>query len=199
MVVFLLQVAGDGTIVVHQLGVVPGRLTGAAPGEAGEWLPPALTVLSSMFLHGGWMHMLGNMLFLWVFGDNVEDAMGHGRFLLFYLLCGAAAVGAHAFAEPGSSVPLIGASGAISGVMGAYLMLYPRAKVLTLVLRMVVTLPAALVMGLWIAWQFVQVYLGENGDPSVAWWAHIGGFFAGAVLVVAFRRGGVPLFARPEP
>jgi len=143
------------------------------------------------------MHLLGNMLYLWVFGDNVEDAMGHGRFLAFYVLCGVAAAFAQVAVDPGSPVPLIGASGAIAGVLAAYFMLFPHSRILTLVpifffLRLI-SVPAAFLLGLWFLLQVISG-AGSLGDAGgVAWFAHIGGFAAGAVLVFAFRRRGVPV------
>lgn len=151
------------------------------------------TLISYMFLHGGWMHLIGNMLFLWVFGDNVEDAMGHMRFLVFYLLCGIFAGYAHALMSPSSNLPLIGASGAVAGVVAAYLMLHPKVRVWVLVLwRFPVPISAGIALGGWVILQFVNVYLTQGGN--VAWWAHIGGLAAGAVLVLFMRRPGVPLF-----
>lgn len=161
-------------------------------------LPAELTLLSSIFLHDGWMHLIGNMLFLWVFGDNIEDSMGHGRFFVFYLLCGMLAGLAHAIAEFDSISPLIGASGAIAGVLGAYLMLHPRVKVLVLAFKRVpLRLPAYLVIGGWLGFQFFFILSGDDG--RTAWWAHVGGFIAGAVLVPFFKRGSVPLFDRGTP
>ncbi|WP_186394313.1 rhomboid family intramembrane serine protease [Stappia sp. TSB10GB4] len=159
--------------------------------------PEPAALVTYAFLHGSWMHLGGNMLFLWVFGDNVEDAMGHFRFLVFYLLCAAAAGLGHALIEPGSIVPLIGASGAVAGIIGAYLVLHPKVRVWVLAFgRLPLRLPAAWVLGAWIAFQVVMV-LGpaEDGD-TVAWWAHVAGAAAGALLVVPMRRRGVPLFDR---
>ncbi|MGH7583552.1 MAG: rhomboid family intramembrane serine protease [Gemmatimonadales bacterium] len=146
------------------------------------------TVVTSMFLHGGWLHVLGNMWFLWLFGDNVEDIMGPARFLVFYLLCGLAAAATQIFIDPSSAVPMVGASGAISGVMGAYLVLYPRAPVRTImwvILIFRVTFPAWIMLGYWL---ILQV-LGAAIDPvgGVAVWAHIGGFITGALLISVFR------------
>jgi membrane associated rhomboid family serine protease len=185
---------------VCELGLIPGDLLGRLP--AGTALPvgggmscvvesgtPWLTLLSSMFLHGGWLHLLGNLWFLWVFGNNVEDAMGHGRFLAFYLLSGLAAAGAQVALEPGSAVPMVGASGAISGVMGAYAILYPRVRIHTLVVLVVlffrVAIPAWVMLGYWLLLQLASSTVQEVG--GVAFGAHIGGFLAGAVLVMLFR------------
>ena len=154
-------------------------------------------LLSSMFLHGGWLHIIGNMLFLWVFGDNVEDAMGHGRFLSFFLACGAAAGLTHALLDPHSVRPLIGASGAISGVVAAYLILYPRVRVWGLFLKGIpLRLPAGLALGFWIILQVGAAFLG--GDEAVGWFAHLGGLVAGAVLVPLLRHRYDPLLARVE-
>jgi len=154
------------------------------------------TLITYMFLHGNWAHLIGNMLFLWVFGDNVEDALGHFRFLIFYLLCGIAAALAHSWLLPNSTLPLIGASGATSGVVAAYLMLHPRVRVWVLILyRIPVPINAGYVLGLWVAWQILNAFI-SHGD-NVAWWAHIGGMTTGAFLVLVMRRPGVYLFDRP--
>jgi len=156
--------------------------------------PPVIgTLFTSMFLHGGWTHILGNMLFLWVFGDNVEDAMGRLRYLTFYLVAGAAAAAAQIFMSADSPVPSLGASGAVSGVLGAYLVLYPRARVLTwipVLIFVVIRLPAVLFIGIWFLFQFLQgiASVGDSTMGGVAWWAHIGGFIAGLVLVSVFQR-----------
>ena len=144
-------------------------------------------------LFGGWMHLLFNMLFLWVFGDNVEDCMGHERYLVFFLITGAIASFAHAFFEAGSSAPLIGASGAISGILGAYLVLHPKARLLGLFMNIIpLRLPAFVVLIGWIGMQFFS--LTSGAASNTAWWAHIGGFAAGMILIVVFKRKGVPLF-----
>jgi membrane associated rhomboid family serine protease len=151
-------------------------------------------LVTSMFLHGSWMHLGGNMLYLWVFGDNVEDAMGHAGFLVFYLLTGTLAGLAHVVTHAASSTPLVGASGAIAGVLGAYFVLYPRARILSLVfvvfLIRLVELPASLVLLLWFVLQVFQgvAALAAPHVETVAWWAHVGGFVAGAVLVPLFVR-----------
>lgn len=153
-----------------------------------------LPVLTSMFLHGGWLHLLGNMLFLWVFGGAVEEFMGHIQYLTFYLISGIGAAAAHLFFNWGSTVPTIGASGAISGVMGAFIVLYPRAKVTTLIpalfLFFTVRIPAILMLGYWLLIQFISgiTSLGIPGQGGVAWWAHIGGFLLGAMIVIVMRR-----------
>jgi membrane associated rhomboid family serine protease len=190
-------------ISVCEHGAIPGELLGrVAPGTAvpmGDDLTCVIeaqarwsTVLTSMFMHAGWLHLIGNMWFLWVFGDNVEDAMGHARFLAFYLACGLAAFAAQAASDPASAVPMVGASGAIGGVLGAYARLYPRARVhmlavwLVFVQRMVV--PAVIVLGLWFLLQIVSGLptLGATGTGGVAFWAHAGGFLAGVVAIPFF-------------
>lgn len=177
-------------------GVIPSVLIG--PDNLDPALAPVyppVTLVTSMFLHGGWWHLIGNMLFLWVFGDNIEDSMGHWKFLVFYLLCGIAAGLAHAVAEPGSQVPMIGASGAVAGVMGAYIVLHPRVKVLVLAMKWLpLMLPAYLILALWFGLQLFNGWLGVGGQ--IAWWAHVGGFVAGAILVVPMRDRRVPLFDR---
>lgn len=172
---------------IFRWGAIPAEISG------GQDL---FALLSSMFLHGGWLHIAGNMLFLWVFGDNVEDTMGHARYLLFYLLTGIAAGLAQVLIDPGSSIPLVGASGAISGVLGAYIVLFPRGRIRTLVVLgffvTVVLIPAWVQIGIWIALQFFNGFasLGvrtEETGGGVAYWAHIGGFVAGALLVWVFK------------
>lgn len=146
-----------------------------------------------MFLHGGWLHLLGNMLYLWIFGDNVEDRMGRGRFIIFYLLTGYIATLTHVYFLPHSTVPMVGASGAIAGILGAYFVLYPRAKVLTLVPIIIfitfIRIPALLFLGFWFLLQVInQTMISSPEAQSVAWWAHIGGFVAGAVLIKFFSN-----------
>jgi membrane associated rhomboid family serine protease len=184
---------------IMALGVIPAVLLGErrlAPELA--LIPPELTMFTSMFLHGGWMHLIGNMLYLWVFGNNIEDAMGHLRFLVFYLLCGVAAVFAQALPDPSSTIPMIGASGAISGVLGAYLLLYPNARVLVgipiFVYIHATRLPALLVLGFWFVLQIVSSILASAGEGGVAWGAHIGGFVAGMLLLPFLKRPGVRYF-----
>lgn len=161
-------------------------------------LPAELTLLSSIFLHGNWLHLLGNMAFLWVFGDNVEDSMGHWRFLVFYCACGISASFTHAVAEADSIMPLIGASGAVSGVLGAYLVLHPRVKIILLLLfKLPLRLPAYLLIAAWIGLQLVSAL--NSSDDSTAWWAHLGGFAAGVLLIPFFKRRDVPLFDRGTP
>jgi len=174
-----------------QYGLIPAALTGdAALAPEVAVLPAWATLGTSMFLHGGVMHLVMNMLFLGIFGDNVEDAMGHGRFLAFYLTCGAVAGMVHTAVIPGATEPMIGASGAVSAVLGAYLILHPRASVTILFGFLPLVLPAWLLLGVWIVFQVVSALGGGGG--GVAWWAHVGGFAAGVVLVFAFRRRTLP-------
>lgn len=212
-VVWLLQVGNDS--IVELFGMVPERVTGDGAREI-PWkesvgldasgteqyvirpmrpaaVPEWLTLLTCTFLHGGWLHFLGNMWFLWIFGDNVEDRLGHLGYLGFYLACGVVASGAHLLAGPDSPIPTVGASGAIAGVMGAYLHLYPRSQIIALVpLGIVMTtmvLPAPLFLLVWFG---LQVFRGtiESAGPSggVAWWAHIGGFAVGYLVALALGR-----------
>lgn len=170
------------------------------------YLPPPmhyLTLLSSMFLHGGWMHIIGNMWSLWIFGDNIEDRMGRGGFLLFYLLSGLAAGAVHIATNPTSSVPTVGASGAIAGVMGAYLLLFPRATVITLVpvfiFLQTVEIPAVLFLGFWFLTQLFSGTLSLAAGAQaggVAWWAHIGGFVVGFLWAVPLRRHSLVSYRR---
>jgi len=184
----------EGVIAVYAYGVVPTVLFGneSLPPEIAR-IPPELSILTSMFMHGGWMHIIGNMLYLWIFGNNIEDTVGHVRFVVFYLLCGAAAALAQSFINTHSEIPMIGASGAIAGVLGAYMVLFPRAHVLVLVplgfFTQVMRLPALLVLGFWFVLQFIQGGLMAPGEEGgVAYWAHIGGFVAGIALIFLLRR-----------
>jgi len=179
--------------------VIPAKLMGSSLADAtsnapgGFAFPERFTLVSYMFLHGSWIHLLGNMLFLWVFGDNIEDCMGHLRFIMFYLMCGIFAGLLHAWMSPKSDLPLIGASGAVAGIIAAYVILHPKVKVWVLALwRIPIKLTAAWVLGFWIAAQFVNLLV--DSEENVAWWAHIGGLVAGAVLILFMRRRGVPLF-----
>jgi membrane associated rhomboid family serine protease len=199
---FLFQGAGAGELLaasVCELGVIPGEITGQAIVRAvpmGETMVCELqsaaawhTLLTSMFMHGSWMHILGNMWFLWIFGNNVEDSMGRGRFVVFYALCGLAAALAQIAADPQSPVPMVGASGAIGGVMGAYVVLYPTVPVRMLVVLgfyiTTVAVPAYLMLGYWFV---LQIFGGMGGSGAgVAFWAHIGGFVAGVLLIFGFR------------
>ena len=168
-----------------------GPFSGGSPCRLGGLTWP--TMVTSMFLHGGWMHLIGNLWFLWIFGNNVEDSMGHGRFLLFYLLTGLVAAGAHVASAPGSTLPMVGASGAISAIMGAYLVLYPRARVHTLIIIIIlfriIPIPAWIFLLFWFLLQVASSSLQlPGGGGGVAFWAHIGGFLAGLALVKLFQN-----------
>ena len=177
---------------LREWGIVPGRLFASFNGETS--LPVELmTVFTSMFLHGGWLHLIGNMWYLWIFGDNVEDTMGSPGFLAFYLAAGAVATGVHAALMPGSSIPTVGASGAIAGVLGAYAQAFPRARVLTLIpiffFFQVVAIPALVLLGIWFVLQFISAALSLGATSGgVAWWAHIAGFVFGFVTMGMLGR-----------
>lgn len=191
-----------GQMLVYQLGAIPAVIFGneTLPPEV-VLVPSSLSLITSMFLHGGFMHLFGNMLYLWIFGNNIEDIMGHTRFIVFYILCGIIAAMSHALTDPGSVTPMIGASGAISGVLGAYLLIYPRAHVKTLILLgffiRIMYLPAGVVLGFWFLLQLGNGWLMmDKGGGGVAWFAHIGGFIAGMVLVGFFKKKNVRFFNR---
>jgi membrane associated rhomboid family serine protease len=185
-------------VFLYESILPPGQLDefffkyGAIPAQVSQF-HDLYTVLTSMFLHGGLLHLGGNMLFLWIFGDNIEDAMGHASYLLFYLLCGFAAAALQIALSPNSNIPLIGASGAIAGVMGAYIVLFPKGKVRTILLLggfgQILLVPAWVMIGLWFLLQLVSGFstLGGEDMGGVAFWAHVGGFIAGALLVFLFR------------
>ena len=167
-------------------------------------IPSLLSIFTSMFLHGGWMHLVGNLWFLWIFGNNIEEAMGHARYLAFYLICGVLASASHIFSSPASTIPSIGASGAIAGVLGAYIMLYPRARVWTLIFLgffiRLMYLPAGVILGFWILLQFINgsMMMGRQDAGGVAFWAHVGGFIAGILLVGLFKKRDVRFFNPPR-
>lgn len=207
--VFLLQAASIDPRAVVSFALVPDKFLQVVAFGGPAFAPTdgfgasaPYTLLSYMFLHGNVFHLAGNMLFLWVFGDNVEDAFGHLKFLLFYLACGMFAGLMHVAMLPSSSVPLIGASGAVAGVIAAYLVLHPQVRVWVLAFRFIpLRITAALALGAWILTQLAMVALPyldavPQAGSSIAWWAHVGGLIAGAVLVVFLRRPGVPLFGR---
>lgn len=194
VLVFLWQNSLDaraGAQAVYSFGFIPAVLfdTAVLPSELAV-LPAEATLITSMFLHGGFMHLAGNMLYLWVFGNNIEDAAGHVRFALFYVLCGLAAAFAQALPNPDSEIPMIGASGAISGVLGAYLVLFPRARVDVLIpfgILFIHTLPAGWLLGFWFVFQLASGVFADPSAGGVAWWAHVGGFIAGMALIFPFR------------
>lgn len=202
VVVFLYQ-AGlpqePAEVFVFQYGAIPAVIFGHAslPDEARVAFPATLTLITSMFLHGGWMHLFGNMLYLWIFGNNIEDVMGHAKFVIFYVLSGILAALSHALTDPSSSIPMVGASGAISAVLGAYLLLFPRAHVLVLLPGIGMTrVPAGIVLGMWFITQLISggMSTGATGG-GVAFFAHIGGFIAGMALIGLFKRRDVRFFA----
>jgi len=201
VLVFFYQTSlGDDAVgtFVGAFSLVPARLFHSSAVLPGP-VPAGVTIFTAQFLHGGLFHLVGNMLYLWIFGNNVEDSMGRIRFIVFYLLCGAIASLAHAFVYAQSNVPMIGASGAVSGILGAYVMLFPRARVLTLFtlgffVRMI-EVPAMMVLGFWFIFQFLNALL-QQGAGGVAWYAHIGGFLAGSTLILLFKRSDVPLWGK---
>ncbi|MBU1186427.1 MAG: rhomboid family intramembrane serine protease [Acidobacteria bacterium] len=179
-------------LYVYKLGAIPYEIThfqsiSFVISESGAHLTrisPPLSLFTSMFLHGGVFHLFGNMLYLWIFGNNIEDYLGSFRFVIFYLIGGLAASLTHILFNPGSQVPMIGASGAIAGILGAYFILYPSARVLTLVFFSVIPVPAAIILGIWFVGQLLNIGLGGG----VAWFAHIGGFVAGLLLLRLFKQ-----------
>ena len=192
-----------GEAAIYSLGMIPARVFGFAE------LPPELivtpawaTVFTSMFMHGGWLHLGSNMLYLWIFGDNIEDSMGHFRYLVFYLLSGAAAAMSQGLIDPGSEIPMVGASGAVSGVLGAYILLHPGATIRVLIFlgffATIAHVPALLVLGIWFVGQLFSASMTPLGEPGIAFAAHIGGFIAGLVLVPFFKRRCVPLLEKPH-
>ncbi len=179
---------------ISRFAMIPAEVTTSL--ETGTHaVQPVASVFTSMFLHAGWIHLIGNMLYLWIFADNVEDKMGRARFFLFYLLCGTGAAALHVFMSPDSTTPTIGASGAIAGVLGAYFLLFPRSRVLTLFpiffFIQFIEVPAFFFLGFWFLMQFFSGALSIGIEPSgggVAWWAHVGGFVTGMTLVFPFRK-----------
>jgi membrane associated rhomboid family serine protease len=202
VLIFFWQVSlGDAVQqAVYSFGVIPSVLfaTKSLPVEL-EILPAWLTIFTSMFLHGGWMHLIGNMLYLWVFGNNVEDAMGHKRFILFYLSCGLLAALTQAVLNPDSEIPMIGASGAISGVLGAYVLLHPYARILVVIpIGILIYTPwiaAYWVLGFWFVLQLINSLISASDTGGVAYGAHLGGFVAGMLLIPFFKYRHVPLFS----
>jgi len=182
---------------MFEWGLVPARLSQAVRLGEESVIGPSLTLLTSVFLHGGWLHLLGNMWYLWIFGDNIEDRLGKPRFLAFYCLSGITAGLIHYVSNPASKLPTVGASGAIAAVLGAYAVTFPKARVITLVpiflFFQIMALPAMIVLGLWFVYQFLLGTLtlawGTGTGGGVAWWAHIGGFVFGAVAVKLFGIG----------
>lgn len=190
--VYLFQLSlGPGAFrIFFSYGAIPYKMIHEF-GPNGLPLPVLKSIFTSMFIHGGFFHLAGNMLYLWIFGNNVEDELGHFRFIFFYLLCGVIAAYSHAMIEPASKVPMVGASGAVSGVLGAYFLLFPRAKILTLVpigfFITTVRIPALVVLGFWVIGQLMYALTSTQGQGGVAWFAHIGGFIAGMLLLRYFN------------
>lgn len=184
---------------IFQYGAIPGLLFGEVdlPATMSISVPAYATLVTSMFLHGGWMHLIGNMLYLWIFGNNVEDVMGHARFIAFYVACGVLAAFSHAITDPSSTVPMVGASGAISGVLGAYILLFPHAHVLVFIPGIGLTSVAAgIVLGMWFILQLLSGGMSVGGTGGgVAFFAHIGGFIAGMALIGLFKRPEVRFFS----
>jgi membrane associated rhomboid family serine protease len=201
--VFLWELSlGPATqMAIYAYGAIPAVVVGgkSLPPEV-DMIPAWSTIFTSMFMHGGWMHIIGNMLYLWIFGNNVEDAMGHKRFAVFYLVCGVLAFLAHAMTNVNSEVPTVGASGAISGVLGAYLLLHPHARVLVLIplgfFLYTTRFPAAVVLVLWFGLQLLSSAMTPAGEGGVAFGAHIGGFVAGMALIPFFKYKNVRLFTQ---
>jgi len=207
VLVFLYQVSLSpkaGQLFVFQFGAIPSVVSGdqRLPSQVAV-IPPVLSLFSSMFLHGGWMHLIGNMWYLWIFGDNIEDAMGRMRFLLFYIISGLAASLCHVLTNPASQIPTIGASGAISGVLGAYFLLYPQARILVLIplgfFTRLIYVPAVVALGFWFFLQLLSGTMSDVQGGGVAWWAHIGGFVTGMLLVGLFKRRSVHYFNPRRP
>ena len=188
VIVFLFQLMADvdGKRIVYAYGAIPRNIVTF---ESAQPIHPVLTIFTSMFMHGGFFHIFGNMLYLWIFGNNIEDRLGHFRFILFYLFCGVIAALSHTLSAPGSGVPMIGASGAISGVLGAYILLYPMARIHTLIFLgffvQSVQIPALIVIGFWAIIQVVNglISQGMPGQGGIAWFAHAGGFLAGLITI----------------
>jgi membrane associated rhomboid family serine protease len=183
-------------VFIMQYGAVPLRFILAGRMDEVSTVERFLPIFTSMFLHGGWLHLGGNMLYLWIFGDNVEDRLGHLRFLTFYLACGLAAALTQIYINPTSKIPMVGASGAVAGVLGAYLVLFPHARVLALIpivfFFQIVELPALLFLGFWFLMQFlngaISITAANYATGGVAWWAHIGGFASGVALAYLFPK-----------
>ena len=188
-------VPGGAGPLLTRLGFIPYELTHAVDSSPKNLAPVSMTMITSMFMHAGWIHFLGNMLYLWIFGDNVEDILGHSKYLSFYLLCGVSASLTHALLNLSSQVPTVGASGAVAGVLGAYMFLFPAARVKTLfivfVFIRVISLPAIILLGYWILIQVLSgiTEFGSGTGGGVAWFAHIGGFVTGLVLIILMRKG----------
>jgi hypothetical protein len=207
-IVTILLILGSALVFLFELSLGKGlehfiAMFGLTPAqiqidvERHSYVRVVVPFFTSIFLHGGWLHLIGNMLYLWIFGDNVEDKMGHGRFFLFYIMCGLGASLLHCYVNPASPVPTIGASGAIAGVLGSYFLLFPKSKVVTLVpiffFFTFIEIPAVVFLGFWFLMQFFSGTLSLAGQTpahvgGIAWWAHVGGFASGIILVFPFRK-----------
>jgi membrane associated rhomboid family serine protease len=187
-------VPGGAEPLILRLWFIPYEVINAVDLDPKNLVPVPLTLLTSMFIHGGWLHLLGNMLYLWIFGDNVENTLGHIKYLCFYLMCGVMASLTHTFLNLNSHVPAVGASGAIAGVLGAYMFLFPKARIRTalilLVFVRVVSIPAVILLGYWILIQILSgmTEFGSLTRTGIAWFAHVGGFVAGLILVIMMRK-----------
>jgi membrane associated rhomboid family serine protease len=184
---------------VMLLGLTPNVFTHPYEAQIPIGLPVWLTLVTSMFLHAGWMHLIGNMLYLWIFGNNIEDAMGHGKFTLFYFACGIAAGLTMVLVDPSSRTPVVGASGAISGVLAAYMLLFPRARVRVWLVVYPVWIRAVWVVGVWFLLQLLNAAATPASEPGTAWWAHVGGFAAGLALTPLLKSRTVPYFGPVDP
>jgi membrane associated rhomboid family serine protease len=195
---FLWELGHNPRLLVYSYGMIPAELFGLwHPPRIYQGLSPWAKIFTSMFLHGGWFHLIGNMLYLWIFGTTVENVLGRGRYLVLYLACGIAAALAQAFSSPASHIPMWGASGAIAGVLGAYLLLYPVANVRCfiwiVIFFRILNVPAWAMLGFWFAVNLASALMAAPGRGGTAFWAHIGGFVGGLVLVTVLRPSGVPL------
>jgi membrane associated rhomboid family serine protease len=195
IIVFAIEASGDLQVFANRYGLIPAAFAGDS--ELSDGLPPVLTLFTYMFLHGDFMHLLGNMIFLWVFGDDVEEALGRLRFLVFYFACGALGALAFIASDARSAIPLIGASGAVSGVVIAYVMLRPCAKVMVLIGILPLRVRAFWVVGAFAILQFIS--LGAASKSEVAYWCHVGGMVAGGILFYVMRPAGVRLFQCIDP
>ena len=197
IIVFILEIASPNYVtgtLFYSWGFVPAALLHDFPlPEEAYRIHPVMTIFTSMFMHGGFMHIIGNMLYLWIFADNIEDDIGHTKFLIFYLMSGVAAALTQAYLDPESTIPMVGASGAIGGVLGAYIVNYPKAKVLVLIplgiIYQTFRIPAVFVLGIWFVMQFVNSSLSGSSGGGIAYGAHIGGFIFGAISILFFNRG----------
>ena len=207
VIVFCWQLSLDSNtlrLITLKYGVIPSVLFGyqSLPSEL-QLIHPYFSIISSMFLHGGWLHIGSNMLYLWIFADNIEDSMGHFKFIIFYVTCGIIAAFAQSIISPESNIPMIGASGGIAGILGAYIVLHPKAPIQVLMVILIfirfISIPAWIVLGLWIAMQFAAAPVNFSKGAGIAYFAHIGGFFAGACLIPFFKRKDIPLFGKYDP